>query len=95
MTDGEVSEDRKNLGEADKAGPEAKPTPPMDLPHLEDVSDATLETDSEEELGFEPVKTGSYLRSQSPREVGAKYARLTETGADAPLHPDLRNADHP
>ena len=57
MTDSEVSEDRKNLGEADKAGPEAKPMPPMDLPHLEDVSDAPLETDSEEELEFEPVNT--------------------------------------
>ena len=92
MTDDEVSEDQKNLGEADKAKPEAMPMPLMDLPHLEDVSDATIETDSEEELGFEPIKTGSYLRSQSPGKIGAKYARLT-TGANAVSPPWLHGSN--
>ena len=80
MTDDEVSEDQKDLGEAGKAELEAEPMPPMDL---EDVSDAHLDTDSEDAPEFQPVKTGSYLRSQTPGEVGAKYARLTETGAEA------------
>ena len=42
MTAGEVSGDRNDLGEANEARPEAVPMPPIDLPHLEDVSDAAL-----------------------------------------------------
>ena len=78
-----------DLGEAEKAKPEVMSVPLKDLSHLEDVRDATLETDSEGGLGFTPINTGSYLRSQSPfGKTGAKYARLA-TGANAISPPRL------
>ena len=91
MADREASGDQPcvDLGEVDKAKPEVMSVSVRDLSHLEDVSDATLETDSEGELGSEPIKTGSYLRSQSPSgKTGAKYARLA-SGANAISPPRL------
>ena len=55
MADNEVSGDQPcvDLGEADETKPEVMSVPLRDLSHLEDVSDSTLEIDSERELGFE------------------------------------------